>query len=147
MWRQTGMRPAFLALALSPALFAGANEWTSIGPESGTVLRLTADPRNPATVYAGTCAGVFKSTDSGANWSAANSGLPVPDCFGVVTVDPKNSATVYTASRQGVFKSIDGGAGWSAVSSGNGLLFYLDNANCRWVAPRSSNSSSPRFTA
>jgi hypothetical protein len=34
------------------------------------------DPTAPNTLYAGTSGGgVFKSTDGGANWSAANSGL------------------------------------------------------------------------
>jgi photosystem II stability/assembly factor-like uncharacterized protein len=32
-------------------------------------------PSAPATLYAGTCAGVFKSTDGGGSWTADNAGL------------------------------------------------------------------------
>ena len=41
---------AILAIALSGTLSAGTNQWTSIGPDGGTVQSLAADPRNPSTV-------------------------------------------------------------------------------------------------
>jgi len=39
---------------------------------------LAIDPNNSATVYAGTVAGVFKTTNGGQNWIAVNTGLTVP---------------------------------------------------------------------
>src|SRR5205823_14592254 len=54
---------------------AGLNQWTSNGPEGGTVTALAIDPQTPATLYAGTGGGVFKSTDGGATWSASYTGL------------------------------------------------------------------------
>ena len=43
---------------------AGANRWTTHGPEGGRVNALALDPGTPATVYAGTDGGVFTSTTS-----------------------------------------------------------------------------------
>ena len=65
---------AFLSI-LGPAsqtVWAGINEWTSLGPDGGGVRALAIDPQNPSTVYAVTFAGVFKSTNGGASWRAAN---------------------------------------------------------------------------
>ena len=41
---------------------------------------LVIDPRTPSTVYAGGSGGVFKSTDSGGEWSTP--GFPTDYCFG-----------------------------------------------------------------
>jgi len=46
-----------------------ANVWTSHGPEGGPILSLAIDPARPATLYAETSGGVFKSTDGSGNWS------------------------------------------------------------------------------
>src|SRR5256885_12494843 len=40
-----------------------------------TTLFRSIDPTTPTTLYAGTYGGVFKSTDGGGSWSAANVGL------------------------------------------------------------------------
>ncbi len=44
-------------------------------PRDLRVQALAIDPATPATLYAGTASGVSKSTDSGADWAGANSGL------------------------------------------------------------------------
>ena len=71
----------------------------------------------PITIYAGTGAGVFKSTDGGMNW--VSSGLT---SFGVaaLAIDPTNPSTLYagTGSGGGVFKSTDGGESWIPVNDG-----------------------------
>jgi hypothetical protein len=46
----------------------GSNEWTNVGPDGGAI-RLTIDPHDPNTFYAGTDTGLFKSNDRGAGWS------------------------------------------------------------------------------
>lgn len=120
---RTGMSAvllAFLAIALAGTLFAGRNQWTPVGPEGGAVAALAADPQNPSTVYAATCAGVFKTVDGGANWSAVNSGLPGIDCQigpGILAVDPQNTGTVYVSSGNQIFKTTHGGASWNAIST------------------------------
>jgi photosystem II stability/assembly factor-like uncharacterized protein len=96
------------------------------------VNALVIDPRNPNTVYAAVSsvyfAGrwvhdtppLFKTTDGGAHWSAASSGLP-PDLAisGIaLAIDPQNPSTLY-AGLPGwlpkVFKTTDGGASWNNI--------------------------------
>ena len=88
-----------------------------MGPEGGVVSALAADPRNPATVYAATCSGVFKTVDGGTNWSPRNSGLSEIGCIAGLTADPQNSGTVYAVSGNQVFKTTDGGERWSVLSA------------------------------
>ena len=55
---------------------AGANKWTTNGPQGSAIQALAIDPSAPGTLYAGTSGGgVFKSTDGGVSWSAINTGL------------------------------------------------------------------------
>jgi photosystem II stability/assembly factor-like uncharacterized protein len=116
--------PALIMSCLvGPQIAAGeANVWTSIGPEGEAVSALAIDPTTPTTVYAGTSGGgVFKSTDGGNSWSAANVGLTALDVR-ALAIDPQNPTTLYagTYSSAGisgdtVFKSTDGGASWNRV--------------------------------
>jgi photosystem II stability/assembly factor-like uncharacterized protein len=111
----------FVAASGSSRVWAGSDVWTSIGPKGGPIRALTVDSQNPGTVYAGTSGGgVFKSTDGGRNWTAANSGLTELDVR-ILAIDPQDTTTLYAgthSSTSGVFRSTDGGASWSAVSSG-----------------------------
>ena len=88
----------------------GADSWTSHGPEGGFMLALAIAPSTPATLYAGAYlkGGVFKSTNSGENWTAVNTGLTDRNVY-ALAVDPLTSATVYAVAGAGVFKSTTGG--------------------------------------
>jgi photosystem II stability/assembly factor-like uncharacterized protein len=88
------------------------------------VSGLLVDPRDSQTVYASTrCTGVFKSTDAGHSWSAANTGLD-PGC-GLsysLALDPRDPQALYAADTgRGVFKSIDRGEHWQATNAGLSL--------------------------
>src|SRR5438876_11546463 len=107
-------------------LCAGTNEWTNVGPEGGGVRFLAIDPQEPATVYAGTNVGVFKSKDGGESWS--NAGLNGFAVSGLV-IDPRNPTTLYALSANysdsdedfantRFFRTIDGGAAWNEVGPG-----------------------------
>src|SRR2546425_1043761 len=73
-WAQgTTSDPAASAMA-SDANASSLGAWTTGGPYGGPVLALAINPTTPATLYAGTHRGVFKSTNSGATW-AANPGM------------------------------------------------------------------------
>ena len=114
--------PVMIAVAVlgSATVRAAANEWTRLGPYGGDVRALAIDPQNSSTVYvASQGAGIFKSTDGGASWSSANSGLTTT-YFDVLAIDPQNPSTLY-AGGDGIglfFKSTDGGTSWSAVNFG-----------------------------
>ena len=96
----------------------------NIGPEGGIFLSLVADSQNGGTLYAGSQnAGVFKTTDGGANWSYAGlAGLAVS----ALAID-QNASTIYAIANpwnpddgnvnSRVFRS-NGGTNWTAVTSG-----------------------------
>ena len=91
---------------------------------------------NPSAIYAATDNGVFKSTDGGASWTAANAGLA-----GIVVVslaiDPSNPATLYAGTAGSrVFKTTNGGQSWTAASSGLDDTIILSLA----IDPANSNT-------
>ncbi len=76
---------------------------------------------------------VLRSTDEGASWTAADSGLPGQDVAEVV-VDPRDSRTLYVwmnggqsipQQRQGVWKSTDAGASWQPTALRDQLVTAL----------------------
>src|SRR5512144_3250404 len=95
---------------------AGQGVWTSGGPYGGSISALAIDPANPATVYAGTNGGLYRSTNAGENWAPVNSG--VTGWVGALVIDPANSATLYAATGNGVLKSTDRGTTWTAINTG-----------------------------
>lgn len=114
---------AALALLLSGTAEAGLDEWTSNGPYGGWVNVLAIDPQTPTTLYAGTGGGVFKSTDSGAHWSAVNSGLR-DRSVAVLVIDAETPTTLYAASVfSEVFISMNGGGHWTVLAN-NGFYDF-----------------------
>ena len=111
------------------AASAGINIWTSNGPGGGYIGALAIDPSTPGTLYAGTqgggmfrSGGVFKSTDGGATWSAANDGLPMNAQVQTLAIDPATPRTLYAGTADGsVFRSTNGGATWSAAGRHSGV--------------------------
>jgi uncharacterized protein (TIGR03437 family) len=91
-----------------------AGAWAQLGSGVGPskILALAADPKNNATVYAGTSHGVFKTVDGGLTWKST-AALPL-DAINGVSVDFTNS-TVYAATNEGLFQSADGGATWKQL--------------------------------
>jgi hypothetical protein len=89
-------------------VMADGHTWSSIGPEGGTTYALAIDPAAPATLYAGTDGGVFKSTNGGASWRAASTGLTYITVRSLA-LDPATPTTVYAGTNGGMFKSTNGG--------------------------------------
>ncbi|MCP9496212.1 MAG: SBBP repeat-containing protein [Pyrinomonadaceae bacterium MAG19_C2-C3] len=84
-------------------------------------ISLAVDPRTSA-VYAGTLAGVYRSTD-GVNWvtnnQPANQGFPVSagDANSLAINAATNPSTLYVGTEAGVYKSTDG-LNWTPISNG-----------------------------
>src|SRR2546427_2461902 len=120
------------------------NRWSSNGPDGGAVLSLAIDQSNPATIYAGTATGVFKSTNGAGSWSQSLS----PDYISrthALAIDPVNPniiyATAYTERGVGVevlYKSTNGGESWGAFYPFSGLVYSLtidpSNSNIIYAA-------------
>ncbi|MGB7922397.1 MAG: SBBP repeat-containing protein [Pyrinomonadaceae bacterium] len=79
------------------------NHWSVVNaglPSSPTVNTLSIDPAHPSTVYAGTSAGLFKSTNGGTNWNANANGL-TNKVINAIAIDPLNTANVYVVTHSG----------------------------------------------
>ena len=110
------------------------------------VASLAMDPRNPQVLYAGTGegffnfdaitgAGIFKTTDGGATWTALAATTPPPGAtqsdfsyVNQIVVSPRDSNRVYAATRNGVFRSTDGGTTWTLMINGTSVNGCTDLA-------------------
>jgi PKD repeat protein len=64
---------------------------------------------------------VFKSTNGGGSWNAANTGLPDTDVL-ALAIDPQTPATLYAGLfYSGVYKSTNGGGNWVSINTGLSL--------------------------
>ncbi len=97
-----------------------AGDWapSDSGLAASLIIDLAFQPGNSSIIYAATDTGLFKSTDSGANWSL----LPASPSFiySDLALDPVNPAIIYVATNGGVFKSTDGGNSFTPSNNGIG---------------------------
>lgn len=105
-----------VVLASGRSADAGINVWTSNGPDGGRINAVAMVRSNPNTVFAGTNAGVFKSVDGGATWTATNTGLTNHTVYSLEINN--ETARIYAGTRAGVFLSVDGGTTWAPSNNG-----------------------------
>jgi len=110
-----------------------AGNWapSDSGLAASLIIDLVFQPGNSSIVYAATDTGLFKSTDSGANWSLLP-GSP-PFIYSELAIDPVNPAIIYVATNGGLFKSTDGGN--SFTPSNNGLGTSVRSISINPVTP------------
>ena len=104
----------------------GAASWnlSKAGLDSGVIYSIQVDPSNHMTVYALTANGCFKSTDGGADWASASTGLGsvFPSSYGspssLLAMDPLHPGTLYVGGYAGVYKTTNGAASWTLASAG-----------------------------
>jgi photosystem II stability/assembly factor-like uncharacterized protein len=76
-------------------------------------LSIAVDPQQPRVVYLATSQAIFKSSDSGANWTKIQA-----RGTSSIAVDPfQSSHLLAEMANQGLFESHDGGATWAAVTN------------------------------
>jgi photosystem II stability/assembly factor-like uncharacterized protein len=93
------VRTAVVVLGTSTGvLWAGNNEWTSIGPDGGSIQALAVDPQNPGTVYATASDGIFKTTNGGASWTPVSSDLLARFYVTALAIEPQSTGTVYAGT-------------------------------------------------
>lgn len=86
-----------------------AGAWTAAGngiPDV-PVNSIVVDPLFPATLYAATDIGVYRSTDSGANWSPFMTGMPIVACFDIQIQATNRILRVATHGRGMFERSLD----------------------------------------
>ena len=131
----------FLGDELRGVLYSknGGTSWTELGLTSLANENLTSVAARGATMLAasdnvwggGNGSGLFRSTDTGLNWSliSGTNGLPVGDVSDIVA-DPLNTSTFYaavTGAGGGVFRSTDTGLNWTNITNGIGIVGATTN--------------------
>ncbi|HKG61452.1 MAG TPA: SBBP repeat-containing protein [Pyrinomonadaceae bacterium] len=95
-----------------------AGNWapSDSGLAASLIIDLVFQPGNSSIIYAATDTGLFKSIDSGANWSP----LPATPPFIIsdLALDPVNPAIIYVATNGGLFRSADGGNSFTSINNG-----------------------------
>ncbi|ELZ93231.1 WD40/YVTN/BNR-like repeat-containing protein [Haloferax sulfurifontis] len=92
---------------------------------------VAADPGAPGRAFCGTFdAGVFRTTDGGASWSAVGTDA-LPESVTSLAVSPADPDVVYAGTEpSAVFRSLDGGETWAELAP----LSDLDSASS-WAFP------------
>ena len=119
-------KPAAGAALVDEKLF-GAMRWRQVGPfRGGRVLAVTGVPGEPDVFYfGGASGGIWKSTDTGANWHPVFDGQSTAS-IGAIAVAPSDHNVIYAGSGEacirgnitygnGVYKSVDGGKTWKNI--------------------------------
>jgi photosystem II stability/assembly factor-like uncharacterized protein len=94
---------------------AGAH-WSAGAGLRAAVLSLVVDAQSPATLFAGTSDGGWRSTDSGANWSRVGSTLSLSRVAALAAAS--RPSRIYAGGDGGVFASSDAGATWTLSAAG-----------------------------
>ena len=96
----------------------GGGSWGAVSSSSFCPVSVIAiDPQMSTTLYAVTDSKVFKTSNGGESWSAANIGLANTNVR-ALAIDAQTPANLYAGTGDGVFKSSDGGGSWTAINSG-----------------------------
>jgi uncharacterized repeat protein (TIGR01451 family) len=99
-----------------------------VGNALNYVTDIAVDPRTEQTAYAATSAGLFKTVDGGAAWTAVNwaaGGSPSTEVLRVA-IDPARPDTVYAARNGLIRRSVDAGVNWDSVFSVFPAAFTLN---------------------
>lgn len=117
---------ALLVLFPPTSLRAGVGEWTSSGPEGGSVEALASHPSHPPIVYAATLGRLYKSVDAGATW--APTGLAGGFNLVLPTSDPSvaYAAATLPFSESPIYRTRDGGETWVERPGPAGTISALD---------------------
>lgn len=81
---------------------------------------VAVDKENPRYIYIGSKEGVFKTGDSGLNWSPQGLGLIKDVNF--LYIDERDSGIIYAATKRGLFRSMDAGENWQKIFTGKDIL-------------------------
>ena len=122
------------ACAASGGIYQSTDNGSSWHCLSGSVVpgvqmnALAVDPSNPSVLFAGTGEpyyagaygwggfGVFKSTDGGATWSMANTGMG-NQVVSDLLLDFNNPSLLIACCAGGIYRSVNGGTTWTLQAS------------------------------
>ena len=94
--------------------------WTELpGLHSQSIFAFTAAPSDPRILFAGTLDGIYRSTDSGANWSLISppASKEIHEVESLA-IDPADPSIVYAGTWHLPWKTEDGGKNWKSIKQG-----------------------------
>jgi photosystem II stability/assembly factor-like uncharacterized protein len=112
----------------------GPNTWTLSYNNGGRIYAMVVNPVNQNIIYAaGLDSGVYRSTNSGLNWTQVNNGLTY---FKVqsLAISKSNPSILFAGTDQlggansGIYKTTDGGNNWTYASNG-----ITDSKGIQWI--------------
>ena len=114
----------------------GQNNWTSVS--SGlTNMYIKSLVVSGSTIYAGTQGGgIFKTTNDGAQWTDASTGLPL---FTAITCFATSGSNVFAGTDNGVFVTANG-TSWANINTGlidTSITVMTTSANYLWAGTNS----------
>ncbi|MGB7210632.1 MAG: YCF48-related protein [Pyrinomonadaceae bacterium] len=93
------------------------DSWSKV--ESGTspvdVNSMAVDPKNNATIYAGTNWRPYKSTDNGKSWRLIKNGMIDDSDVFAITIDPRKSDHLIASACSGIYESFNAGEKWAKI--------------------------------
>jgi len=105
----------------------GTLTWTLAGPKNigGRITALAVAPAGGPIYFGAAMGGIFKSTNSGTNWTPVFDAYGSPS-IGALALDPNNPSVVYAGAGEanasvdsydgdGVFRSTDAGVSWEPL--------------------------------
>ena len=102
---------ALVLSGVAPAATADET-WLPLDLFGGFPTSLAVDPVQPANVYVAVTDLLYKSTDGGASWSDASSGLGEFGAYGI-DLAPSDPSTLYVVAHfKDVYRSQDAAATW-----------------------------------
>jgi len=88
--------------------------WLRVGGDLGhNVYAVLADPNDDSTVFSGSLAGMYTSSDRGANWHILMTDFPFHEVK-AIGIAPTDGDIVYAESKgNAIYTSLDGGNNWA----------------------------------
>lgn len=134
------------------SVFFNGLHYRLVGPSrGGRVTTVTGVPSQPKTFYMGVASGgLFRTIDSGANWTPITDGKVPLGSIGSIAVADSDPNVIYlgtgsdgvrsnVSTGRGVYKSTDGGATWKFIGLYNtgqigAVRIHPTNPNIVWVS-------------
>lgn len=93
------------------------DNWSKIDSATSPVdvNSMAVDPKNNATIYAGTNWRPYKSTDNGKNWRLIKNGMIDDSDVFAITIDPRKSDHLIASACSGIYESLNGGEKWAKI--------------------------------
>jgi len=101
-----------------------SSTWTKLSNWNGSTLKsIAVAPSDNAYIYTATYGSIYRTANSGANWSSINSNLPSSNSITFISVknDDPNTAWVSFSgfsNNNRVYQTTNGGSSWTNISTG-----------------------------